>query len=169
MSNGAIDGWTADGFEGVRAAFEKNFAEGLEVGAAFAAYHRGRLVADLWGGIADVKTQRPWERDTMIVVFSTTKGMTAICANKLAQEGLLDVDAPVAQYWPEFAPAGKDEHPGPLPVVAPCRPCLGRRAAHTRAGAAVGAADPRARTSEALLGTRDGARLSRDHVRLPGG
>jgi CubicO group peptidase (beta-lactamase class C family) len=106
-----VDGWTAEGFEGVRIAFEKNFAEGLEVGAAFAAYHRGRLVADLWGGVADVKTQRPWERDTMIVVFSTTKGMTAICANKLAQEGRLDVDAPVAQYWPEFAQEGKDDIP----------------------------------------------------------
>ena len=108
---GAIYGWTEAGFEGVRTAFEKNFAEGLEVGAAFAAYHRGRLVADLWGGEADVKTHRPWERDTMIVVFSTTKGFTAICANKLAQEGLLDVDAPVARYWPEFAQEGKDDIP----------------------------------------------------------
>ncbi len=106
-----IDGWTAAGFEGVRDRFEKNFAEGIEVGAAFAAYHRGELVADLWGGVADEATGRVWAEDTMVVVFSTTKGATAICANKLAQEGRLDVDAPVAEYWPEFAQAGKDRIP----------------------------------------------------------
>jgi len=102
------DGWTESGFENVREVFDKNFAGGLEVGAAFAAYHRGRLVVDLWGGIADEATKRPWSLDTIVVVFSTTKGATAICANKLAQEGALDVDAPVAQYWPEFARAGKE-------------------------------------------------------------
>jgi CubicO group peptidase (beta-lactamase class C family) len=107
----SIDGWTEPGFENVRVAFEKNFSEGLEVGAAFAAYHRGRLVADLWGGIADPKTDRPWERDTTILVFSTTKGATAICAHRLAQEGRLDIDARVATYWPEFAQEGKDDIP----------------------------------------------------------
>jgi CubicO group peptidase (beta-lactamase class C family) len=111
MTIGGIDGWTASGFENVRTAFEKNFADGLEVGAAFAAYHRGEPVVDLWGGIADVNTQRPWERDAMILVFSTTKGATAVCAHKLAQEGLLDVDAPVARYWPEFAQEGKQKIP----------------------------------------------------------
>jgi CubicO group peptidase (beta-lactamase class C family) len=111
MSDVALDGWTAPGFEGVRVAFEKNFAEGLEVGAAFSAYHRGQLVADVWGGIADPKTNRPWERDTIIGVFSTTKGATAICAHKLAQEGKLDIDAPVASYWPEFAAEGKGDIP----------------------------------------------------------
>ena len=111
MREAAIDGWTAPGFEAVRNAFEKNFSEGLEVGAAFAAYHRGALVADLWAGIADPKTEHPWERDSIIGVFSTTKGATAICAHKLAQEGLLDIDAPVASYWPEFAQAGKETIP----------------------------------------------------------
>ena len=111
MTSTAIDGFTAPGFEGVRTAFEQNFADGLEVGAAFSAYHRGELVADLWGGIADPETGRAWERDTMILVFSTTKGATAICANKLAQEGRLDVDAPVASYWPEFAQEGKQDMP----------------------------------------------------------
>jgi CubicO group peptidase (beta-lactamase class C family) len=107
-TNGATtNGWTAPGFENVREVFDKNFADGLEIGAAFAAYHQGRLVVDLWGGIADETTQRPWARDTIIVVFSTTKGATAICANKLAQEGALDVDAAVVEYWPEFRPAGK--------------------------------------------------------------
>lgn len=104
-----VDGWVAPGFEGVRRAFEANFDEGREVGAAFSAYHRGEKVADLWGGVADQATGRPWEQDTLMLVFSTTKGMTAICANKLAQEGMLDVEAPVVRYWPEFGRNGKED------------------------------------------------------------
>ncbi|MCZ7528719.1 MAG: beta-lactamase family protein [Acidimicrobiia bacterium] len=104
-------GWTAPGFEGVREAFEANFAAGLEVGAAFAAYHRGRKVVDLWGGVADVETGRPWEEDAIILVFSTTKGVTAVCANKLAQEGRLDPEAPVVRYWPGFGRNGKEDIP----------------------------------------------------------
>jgi CubicO group peptidase (beta-lactamase class C family) len=107
----AAQGWTAPGFEGVREAFERNFADGMEVGASFAAYHRGRKVADLWGGVADQETGRPWEEDTLMLVFSTTKGITAVCANKLAQEGRLDVDAPVVEYWPEFGKNGKEDIP----------------------------------------------------------
>src|SRR5438045_7249328 len=104
-------GWTAAGWEGVRDVFQANFDAGSEVGAAFSAYHRGEKVVDLWGGVADQDTGAEWQEDTLIPVFSTTKGMTAICANKLAQEGLLDVDAPVATYWPEFAQAGKQDMP----------------------------------------------------------
>ncbi len=103
-----VNGWTAPGFEGVRDAFETNVNEGLEVGAAFGAYHRGALVADLWGGIADTTTGRPWNEDTLVLVYSTTKGVTAMCANRLVQQGRLDVDAPVSTYWPEFAQAGKE-------------------------------------------------------------
>ena len=106
-----IHGFTAPGFEGVRETFEANFEKGLEVGAAFSAYHHGRKVVDVWGGIADSQTGRPWDEQTLALVFSTTKGVTAMCANKLAQEGALDVDAPVAKYWPEFAQGGKDEMP----------------------------------------------------------
>jgi CubicO group peptidase (beta-lactamase class C family) len=104
-----IHGWTAEGFAGVRDAFQANFDNGTEVGAAFSAYHKGQKVVDLWGGVADQQTGTPWEEDTIILVFSTTKGMTAICANKLAQEGRLDVEAPAATYWPEFARNGKDD------------------------------------------------------------
>ena len=107
----SIDGWVADGFEGVRDAFVANFDNGSEVGAAFSAYHRGRKVVDLWGGVADQDTGKPWEEDTMMLVFSTTKGATAMCANRLAQEGRLDTDAPVAEYWPEFANNGKADIP----------------------------------------------------------
>jgi CubicO group peptidase (beta-lactamase class C family) len=104
-------GWTASGFEGVRDAFEKNFADGLEVGAAFSAYHRGQKVVDLWGGQFDPTSGKEWEEDTIALVYSTTKGATAISANRLAQEGRLDVNAPVATYWPEFAKAGKEAIP----------------------------------------------------------
>jgi CubicO group peptidase (beta-lactamase class C family) len=104
-----IDGSTAPGFEAVREAFQANFDDGSEVGAAFAAYHRGKKVVDLWGGVADTRAGRPWTEDTLVLVYSTTKGVTAMCANKLAQEGLLDVEAPVATYWPEFAQAGKED------------------------------------------------------------
>jgi CubicO group peptidase (beta-lactamase class C family) len=103
-----ISGWTASGFEGVREAFQANFDRGSEAGAAFGAYHRGELVVDLWGGVADTRTGRPWEEDTLVLVYSTTKGITAMCANRLVQEGVIDVEAPVATYWPEFAQAGKE-------------------------------------------------------------
>jgi CubicO group peptidase (beta-lactamase class C family) len=104
-------GTTAAGFEGVRDAFDANFDKGLEIGASFSAYYRGEKVVDLWGGTADIATGRAWDEHTLALVFSTTKGATAICANKLAQEGKLDVDAPVAQYWPEFAQGGKADIP----------------------------------------------------------
>jgi CubicO group peptidase (beta-lactamase class C family) len=107
----AIDGFTAPGFEGVRGVFEANFTAGREVGAAFCAYHDGRKVVDLWGGIADEATGRPWDERTLGLVYSSTKGATAVCANRLAQEGRLDVEAPVAEYWPEFARAGKGNIP----------------------------------------------------------
>jgi CubicO group peptidase (beta-lactamase class C family) len=103
-----IEGWTAPGFEGVRDAFRANFERGLEVGASFTAYHRGRPVVDVWGGIADGETGRTWAEDSMAVVFSTTKGAAAVCAHRLAQAGELDLEAPVARYWPEFAAAGKE-------------------------------------------------------------
>ena len=103
-----IDGWTAPGFSAVADAFQANFDAGLEVGAAFAAYHRWEKVVDLWGGIADQTTGKPWEERSLVLVYSTTKGITAMCAHRLAQEGRLDVDAPVVTYWPEFGAAGKE-------------------------------------------------------------
>jgi len=104
----STNGFTARGFEGAAEAFARNFTDDLETGASFAVYHRGELVVDLWGGVADPRTGAPWERDTVALVFSTTKGPTAMCAHRLAQEGALDLDALVADVWPEFADAGKD-------------------------------------------------------------
>lgn len=106
-----IDGYVEPGFEGVRDAFASNFKEHGDIGAGFALHVEGRKVVDLWGGVADPATDRPYTEDTLQLVFSTTKGATALCANILAQRGLLDVDAPVARYWPEFAAAGKENIP----------------------------------------------------------
>ncbi|HEX8804911.1 MAG TPA: serine hydrolase domain-containing protein [Acidimicrobiales bacterium] len=107
----AVGGSVAPGFEGVRDAFARNFAEHGEVGAACALYVDGRKVVDLWGGVTDAATLAPYREDTLQLVFSSTKGATALCANLLAQRGELDVDAPVATYWPEFAAAGKADVP----------------------------------------------------------
>jgi CubicO group peptidase (beta-lactamase class C family) len=107
----AIHGHCDPRFSAVRDAFVANFAAGREVGASFAATLDGNLVLDLWGGSADAAGRRRWERDTIVNVFSTTKAMTALCAHILADRGLLDFDAPVARYWPEFAQAGKSELP----------------------------------------------------------
>ncbi|HVH05793.1 MAG TPA: serine hydrolase domain-containing protein, partial [Myxococcota bacterium] len=79
--------------------------------ASFAVTVDGEPVVDLWGGHADAARTRPWQRDTIANVFSTTKAMTAICAHWLADRGLLDLDAPVASLWPEFAAKGKGEIP----------------------------------------------------------
>ena len=106
-----INGYVAPGFERVKDAFSANFEKHGEVGAAFCLYHRGKKVVDLWGGVADVDSGRPWAEDSIVLVFSSTKGATAICAHLLAQRGELDLDAPVARYWPEFAAGGKQDIP----------------------------------------------------------
>ncbi|MFF1688204.1 MULTISPECIES: serine hydrolase domain-containing protein [unclassified Streptomyces] len=95
-------------FDAVRAAFEENFEQRGELGAAVTVLIDGAPVVDLWGGWADAARTRAWERDTVVNVWSTTKGPTALCAHILVDRGLLDPDAPVASYWPEFAAAGKE-------------------------------------------------------------
>ncbi|MEU6811615.1 serine hydrolase domain-containing protein [Streptomyces sp. NPDC046831] len=96
-------------FAAVRTAFEENFRERGELGAAVAVTVHGETVVDLWGGWADTAGTRPWQRDTVVNVWSTTKGPVALCAHILADRGLLDFDAPVSAYWPEFAAAGKEK------------------------------------------------------------
>ena len=98
-------------FAEVKGAFARNFEDGLEIGASFAATVDGEFVADLWAGHADQACRHPWERDTIVNVYSTTKAMAALCALMLVDRGQLDLDAPVARYWPEFAQAGKDALP----------------------------------------------------------
>ena len=102
-----IEGQVAPGFEGVRAEFERNFAERGEIGAAVAAYWRGEKVVDLWGGHRAPEGEAPWNQDTMVVVFSTTKGLSAMTLALASSRGWLDYEAPIARYWPEFAQHGK--------------------------------------------------------------
>lgn len=103
-----IEGGAEPGYGGVWEAFATNFSDHGEVGAAFSLYVDGEKVVDVWGGTADVEEGRRWREDTIGLVFSVTKGATAACAHLLAERGQLDLDAPVATYWPEFAMAGKE-------------------------------------------------------------
>src|SRR4051812_34717571 len=107
MADGSVQGLTQDRFAAVRAEFEANLASGDDVGASYCATIEGETVVDLWGGFADAAKTRPWERDTIINVYSTTKTMCALTALLVADRGDLDFDAPVAKYWPEFAANGK--------------------------------------------------------------
>jgi len=102
-----IHGDCSPRFARVRETFALLFATPSEVGGAVAIQQDGRFVVDLWAGHADAARSRPWERDTLVNVFSTTKGMTALCAHRLVDRGQLDLDAPAARYWPEFAQRGK--------------------------------------------------------------
>ena len=108
-----IGGQVEPGFAAVKEAFTHNFEVGREIGAAFCLHVGGRKVVDLYGGYVDPEGSRPYDQDTLQLVFSSTKGATAVCANLLAQRGELDVYAPVADYWPEFAQGGK----GDIPVL----------------------------------------------------
>ena len=116
-----IQGLCEPRFEGVREAFKANFERGADVGASVAITLDGETVVDLWGGARDADASRAWTSDTIVAVASTTKTATALSALLLADRGELDVDAPVARYWPEFAQAGKE---GVL-----VRHCLGHTAA----------------------------------------
>jgi CubicO group peptidase (beta-lactamase class C family) len=103
-----INGTVAPGWEPVRDAFEENFRSRGELGAACAVYQRGEKVVDLWGGIRDAATGAPWEEDTMVIMYSATKGMAAMVMALAESRAWIDYDERVATYWPEFAQAGKE-------------------------------------------------------------
>ena len=102
-----VKGTVAPGFEPVREAFVENFRRRREVGAACAVYFRGEKVVDLWGGLRDPKAGLPWEEDTLVLVFSTTKGISSMALAVAHTQGLFDYNERVATYWPEFARGGK--------------------------------------------------------------
>jgi len=120
-----IGGFVARGFEPVRQVFERNLASGRELGAACAAYVRGEKVLDLWGGIRDARSGARWDEDTLVLVYSTSKGLAAMTLAMLHSRGHLDYDERVATYWPEFAQNGKEKvtvrqllgHEAGLPVI----------------------------------------------------
>jgi CubicO group peptidase (beta-lactamase class C family) len=104
----AVEGLVAPGFESVRTAFLENFTRRRELGGACCVYHHGEKVVDLWGGIRNRATDEPWEEDTMVLVYSTTKGLAAMTLALVHSRGWLDYEAPVCRYWPEFAQQGKE-------------------------------------------------------------
>ena len=99
-------GYCADAFAAVHEAFQANFATGEELGASACVVHDGAVVVDVWGG-ASAPSGEPWQQDTIVNVYSTTKTMAAVCMLMLADRGLIEFDAPVARYWPEFEQNGK--------------------------------------------------------------
>lgn len=109
MTTFAVRGDVDEGFGRVADAFAANFDAGLEVGASFAVEVDGRLVVDLRGGHADAARTREWQGDTLVNVWSTTKGLAALCIAMLVDRGLLKYAQPVAEVWPEFAAAGKED------------------------------------------------------------
>jgi CubicO group peptidase (beta-lactamase class C family) len=100
--------YIAPGFEPVLAAFEANFAEGLELGAGFCAIVEGEVVVDLVGGYADRAKTQPWTQDTLVPIYSTTKPIAALVLARLQDEGKLHLDDPIGWLWPEFTAHGKD-------------------------------------------------------------
>jgi len=104
-----VEGQVSAGFEAVRDAFADNFARRHELGGACSVYYRGHKVVDLWGGIRNRVTGEPWERDTMVVVHSATKGLAAMTLAIAHSRGWIDYEERVATYWPEFAQQGKEK------------------------------------------------------------
>src|SRR5215472_13658728 len=103
-----IDGTTDAGFQAVRAAFAENFTQRGETGGAVCVSVGGRTVVDLWGGWTSASETERWRPDTLVNFFSVGKGLMAVLAARLAGDGRLDTEAPVARYWPEFGAAGKE-------------------------------------------------------------
>ncbi|HWA30341.1 MAG TPA: serine hydrolase domain-containing protein [Rhizomicrobium sp.] len=125
MSDLPLDGFCDPRFEAVREAFAANFRERGEPGAAVCVSVSGKPVVDLWGGYANIANTRPWQRDTLVNVFSVGKALCALAAARIVEQGLVGLDEPVAKLWPEFAQAGKDKitlrqllsHRGGLPAI----------------------------------------------------
>ena len=103
-----IDGYCDEKFSALREEFEKNFEEHNDIGASFALTIEGEYVVDIWGGNRDGVKTLPWEENTIVCVFSTTKTMTALCALLLFDRGELNFDDPVTKYWPEYGQNGKE-------------------------------------------------------------
>jgi len=104
-----IKGYVAPGFEEVKEEYINNFIHRKENGSALTIYYKGEKVVDLWGGYRDALTNKEWEENTKVIVFSTTKGLAALCLATAHSNGWLDYDEKVSTYWPEFAQNGKED------------------------------------------------------------
>ena len=152
-----VNGYAMSGFGPVATEFSRNFTERGDLGASFAVIRDGEPLVDLWGGIADHASGRPWSADTLVILFSGTKGLVAACLLLLMERGQLELDSPVARYWPEFAAAGKSgvlvrdvvTHSAGLPGVA--LPVTWRAATDSRRMAALLAGQRRSDDPRATL------------------
>ena len=106
-----IRGYCEERFEPVKKVLAQNIESGSDIGTSFAATIDGKFVIDIWGGYSDAAQTREWERDTIVNVFSTTKVMSVLCVLMLIDRGFIDLDSPVANYWPEFSQSGKEQLP----------------------------------------------------------
>ncbi len=104
----SVEGHVSRGFENVREAFAANFTERGELGGGCCVYLRGEKVVDLWGGVRNRDTREPWQQNTMVIVYSATKGLAAMTLALARSRGWLDYEERVCTYWPEFAQQGKD-------------------------------------------------------------
>src|SRR6187431_628055 len=109
VASHTVEGHVSRGFEAVREVFAENFIHRHELGGACCAYVHGEKVVDLWGGIRNKETGEPWERDTMVLVYSATKGLSAMTLALAHSRGWIDYEERVATYWPEFAQQGKEK------------------------------------------------------------
>ena len=130
-----VHGHAEAGFESLVDVFAENWDLYDEVGAGFSLYVDGEEKMSIWAGSADPDAGRPWQEDTMAVTFSATKGVTAVCVHHLAEQGAIDLDAPVARYWPGVRRGGEGQHPDPLGPEPSRRPPFDRGASHARGGA----------------------------------
>ena len=166
VSPGLIGGDVDEGYGKVADVFRRNMVSGQEVGAAVAVYRDGVKVVDLWGGFRNGITKAPWQEDTLVNMFSTTKGVSALAIAVAVAQGLISYDAKVADYWPEFAQASK----GSITV----RQLLSHQAGLPAIDAASDAARPGgpgedvggARGAGPRLDPWDQTRLPRRHARL---
>jgi CubicO group peptidase (beta-lactamase class C family) len=108
VAEAPIHGAVAPRFEEVESVFRQNFRERDELGAACAIYHKGKMVVDLWGGYRDLERRQPWEEDTLVLVYSTTKGLAGMTMALAHSRGMIDYDEKVSNYWPQFAQNGKE-------------------------------------------------------------
>ena len=166
VSPDLIAGDVDEGYGKVADVFRRNLTSGQEVGAAVAVYRDGVKVVDLWGGFRNGITKAPWEKDTLVPTFSTTKGVSSLAVAVAASQGLISYDAKVADYWPEFAQASKDRitvrellsHQAGLPVIDPPLTLQQLAGPHDDVGSGRGAGT--------RMGSWDQTRLPRDHPRV---
>ena len=159
-------GHVSAGFEAVREAFAENFSRRHELGGACCVYHRGEKVVDLWGGVRNKATGEPWEEDTMVLVYSATKGLAAMTLALAHSRGWLDYEERVCTYWPEFAQHGKETITVRQLLAHQAGLFALRRAGGPQPGRRPRSTGGRPGPSEAGLGAGHAAGLSRDHPRL---